>query len=258
MTTTTDSNVNHGIREHAICSASGASRWLKCPGSIYLSSKAQQQPPGQYAIEGTKAHELAEEVLRLWVDGRLPEPDADEEAALNAPNATMADYVLKYVRLCQREANKLADVKYSVETKLDFDKNLCMFGTVDFLATGMRHKGFEGLIVDFKYGTGVVVKAQGNPQVAYYAVALWRASKRALSSVRCIICQPRLADGVTEWTLRMDDLKAAEEEIKSAATKALLQLAVGNPTYTAGDHCIFCPGKSICPEQERIYGKKTM
>src|SRR3954453_21847034 len=59
----------HATRAHAICSASSAERWLNCPGSVFMSQGLPEQPPGAAALEGTRGHELAEKILRRWLDG---------------------------------------------------------------------------------------------------------------------------------------------------------------------------------------------
>ena len=49
----------HADRNHALLSASGAYRWLNCPGSARLEDKFEDEP-SVYAAEGTLAHEMAE------------------------------------------------------------------------------------------------------------------------------------------------------------------------------------------------------
>ena len=52
---------------HAVLSCSGSSRWLACPPSARL----EQQFPDQtsvYAAEGSKAHEIAEQELRAFLE----------------------------------------------------------------------------------------------------------------------------------------------------------------------------------------------
>ena len=47
---------------HSKLGASGAKRWLTCPGSVAL-SEGMPNKSSKYAIEGTAAHQLAEECL---------------------------------------------------------------------------------------------------------------------------------------------------------------------------------------------------
>jgi hypothetical protein len=47
------------MAEHALLSASGASRWMKCPPSARLEEMVEEES-SEYAKEGSFAHELAE------------------------------------------------------------------------------------------------------------------------------------------------------------------------------------------------------
>ena len=49
---------------HARLSASGAKKWINCPGSIQLEENFEDKP-SQFAEEGTNAHALGEAKIRL-------------------------------------------------------------------------------------------------------------------------------------------------------------------------------------------------
>lgn len=49
---------------HAKLSASGAKKWMNCPGSITLEEQIREKP-SEYAAEGTAAHALGEAKIRL-------------------------------------------------------------------------------------------------------------------------------------------------------------------------------------------------
>ena len=71
------------MTEHARLSASSSAKWLNCPGSI----KAEEPYPNvtsKFAEEGTKAHELAESLLRNNTDSSIHYDD------------DMYDHVQKY------------------------------------------------------------------------------------------------------------------------------------------------------------------
>jgi len=55
------------MAKHAVLSASGASRWIACPGSIRM-SKGITRTTSKYAEEGIAAHELAEHCIGVGVD----------------------------------------------------------------------------------------------------------------------------------------------------------------------------------------------
>ena len=54
---------DHGERAHAVLSASGADRWLNCPGSVAL-TRDMPDTSSSYAEWGTTCHELGELALR--------------------------------------------------------------------------------------------------------------------------------------------------------------------------------------------------
>ena len=49
---------------HARLSASGAKKWINCPGSIQLEENFEDKP-SEFAQEGTNAHALGEAKIRL-------------------------------------------------------------------------------------------------------------------------------------------------------------------------------------------------
>ena len=55
----------HADREHALLSASGAHRWLKCPGSARLETLFEDKD-NDFAAEGTLAHEIAELKIKKY------------------------------------------------------------------------------------------------------------------------------------------------------------------------------------------------
>jgi len=56
---------DHSSRDHALLSASGAHRWLKCPGSARLEDKFEDTA-SEFAAEGTLAHEIAELKIKKY------------------------------------------------------------------------------------------------------------------------------------------------------------------------------------------------
>lgn len=48
---------------HAKLSASGAKKWIACPGSVLLEASVQDKPSA-YATEGTNAHALGEAKIK--------------------------------------------------------------------------------------------------------------------------------------------------------------------------------------------------
>ena len=99
-------------------------------------------------------------------------------------------------------------------------------------------------VIDFKYGLGVLVDAEGNSQMRMYALGALNLfeSLYDIQTVRMIIFQPR-RDNVSIAEVTKEELLGwAEEVLIPAAALA----AKGEGDYSAGKHCQFCRIKATC------------
>lgn len=260
----------HSKRAHALCSASGAERWLNCPGSVGLSEELPPEPSSPAASEGTRAHELAERILRDWeakgrvldlvfVDSLRPEyADTHDD---DKGGWSMVDFALTYVHACLGEVEAFdADLENPVavrlEQRLEFNAEMGMFGTADFFATGTRGGVPYGVVVDLKYGKKKV-NVVDNPQLGYYAVALKKGSKRKLEKVKVRVVQPRIDHWFSDVEYTAAELSEWHKTLTLGAEKAILQIGSKSPELKAGGWCWFCPARSICPEKEREAHRKA-
>lgn len=244
--------------QHAICSASGAERWLNCPGSIALSLPLPQPESSVYAQEGTRAHAHAESLLRAWESNGRKVRDEDiravEDSMLPEDRADgMLDHVMTYVNLCLDEVEQFeAPPVVRIEQKLTLDKGMAMFGTADFVCIGERDGKRIGVIVDLKYGKGKKVQTQENPQLSYYAVALRKSFKKPIAAVKMRVVQPRISEFYSEQWYSEEDLKRWDETLILGAEKALWMVAKAKPLeLKVGGWCWFCPAKDVCQEYNR-------
>lgn len=230
---------------HARLSASGAARWLACPPSVKLEENFPDTG-SVYAAEGTLAHSVAELKVRKYAvepmstrtfNTRLnklkkhelwqPEMDGYTDEYLDYIKAEMLSYTTKPF--------------VTVERRVDFsDVVPGGFGTADclILAGNVLH------VIDFKYGKGVPVEAEGNPQMRLYAYGAVRAYALLYSfdTVKMTIFQPRLKN-ISEAEISVDDLRRwAQEEVKPVALLA----DKGEGEYNPGPHCKFCRAKAEC------------
>jgi hypothetical protein len=258
-------------RAHALCSASGAERWLNCPGSLHAAKDLPPEPPSVYAQEGTRAHWYAETILRAWIDKGQPKafpslsdlralfPGPEHEDAFspgddNPRGFSMLDYVLTYVNLCidEVEAFDSPGPAIRIEQRLVLDEGMGMFGTADFLVTGNLQGKSVGVIVDLKYGKGKRVKTDNNPQLAYYAVGLLKSSKKPLEEIKVRVVQPRIDEYFSERWYSRKELKAWEEQLILGAENAMWQLHGSRQRFLLeGPWCFFCPARKVCPELEK-------
>lgn len=245
--------VNHSERSHAILSPSSAKMWLNCPPSARLAEEIGSKD-SVYSKEGTFAHELAEYALTLYLDGKY---DIMDDLPIQADkrdnkflNAEMIRYVSEYVDFVISEhygmMRRTGKVKMLLESKVDISKYApdC-FGSVDVQITSPT----EIHIIDLKYGAGVKVYADHNPQMMLYSLGCYESMKPAerkkIQTVKMTIGQCRLEHYDTFEMPVGDLLNWGENEIKEKAKTAF----EGKGELKCGDWCRFCPAKAVCRKQ---------
>ncbi|MCC8159737.1 MAG: DUF2800 domain-containing protein [Oscillospiraceae bacterium] len=226
--------------KHAILSASSSHRWLNCPPSALLNAKAEDSV-SDYALQGTDAHTLCEFKLRSALDMNARDPTEnltyyDEEMETCAVD--YADYVVQTVEILKQSCSYPLVL---VEQRLDFSDYVPDgFGTGDcVIVTDGRLT-----IIDFKYGTGVLVEAERNSQMMLYALGALQMFDDLydISEIQMTIFQPRRSN-VSTYTIRKADLLDwANDTLKPIAALA----AKGEGEFTAGEHCRFCKVKATC------------
>ena len=193
-----------------------------------------------FAAEGTAAHALCEWKVRRALKmqaGKRPSSDywSDE---MEECSDDYRDYIVDLVTAAKQHCK---DPIALIEQKLDFS---CYvpdgFGTGDFLLVADENLN----IVDFKYGRGVPVYADHNPQMMLYALGALQLFDMLydIREVTLTIFQPRLMN-VSVWSLSSEDLyRWAEEELKPKAEQA----NKGEGEYLPGSWCRFCKARNQC------------
>ncbi len=227
-------------KKHAYLSASSAHRWMQCTRSPDMCSDIKEKD-SPYAKEGTDAHSLCEHKVLAALGRDSPDP-AKNLGCFDQEMDDCSDEYRNFVMEQAAEAGRRCpDPLVLVEERLDFSRWVPeAFGTGDCVIVA------DGLltIIDFKYGVGVLVSAEDNPQMRCYALGALDAfgSLYDIQTVRMCIFQPR-RDNVSISEIPVEELlKWAEEELMPKA-----QLAYnGEGEFTAGSHCIFCAAKAVC------------
>lgn len=224
---------DHKNRAHALLSASSAARWLACPPSA-VAAEAYPNEGTDYTREGTLAHEVAEHVTRQAISNsptRTIGPDWPQE---------MVDCALGYRDYIQ-EQTKSSTAVVLLEQRVDFSPWVPDgFGTADCIII----QGNEMDVIDYKFGKGVAVSAEDNPQMKLYGLGALNEFGFAydVEKVRLHIYQPRI-NNVSVFELTADELQTwGEKTVAPIAQKA----AKGKGTYKAGEHCRFCPHAGKC------------
>lgn len=237
--------IDHQSRAHALLSASGAELWLNCPASAI--ANAQYTDEGsEYAQEGTIAHEVAQ----VYAEAVLSEAGHGElDAGLRALRSKWGDEAVtgemlecaeSYAAYIRERVTDSAVVL--LEQRLDFSPWVPDgFGTGDCVIID------EGVltVIDYKYGQGIAVESEGNPQMRLYALGAINEYDLvyAFDQVAMSIYQPRI-NNVSEARMAAADLMDwGEEVVKPAALEACSPEA----RYHAGAHCRrFCRHAGRC------------
>lgn len=225
--------------QHALLSASGAHRWLACPPSATLEAELPESS-SQAAEQGTAAHALAEWKLRRALhDAPSTKPVSSWH---DAEMETLTDDYVAFVQERLRDVRQVcADPQVLIEQRLDFSHVVQDgFGTGDcvIIAEPVLH------IIDLKYGQGVMVEAENNPQLMLYALGALEAfgSLYDITEVAVTIYQPRRAS-ISTWHVSVTELEAwAEQVVKPRAALA----ASGDGEFAPGEWCRFCKLAPTC------------
>ena len=231
------------MANHAILSASASHRWLNCPPSVRLTERIPDNG-SIYAAEGSEAHALCEYKLRQLLGMEAQNP-LDTPVGLQYYDNTMEDaatgYAALVLELLEEIRKSCPDPIVMVEQRLDFSRWVKDgFGTGDavIVADGTLH------VVDFKYGTGVPVSAEGNSQMRLYALGAvdMFGELYDIDTVVMTIYQPRLSSISTDTISKNDLLDWAETALRPLADLAYK----GEGDLNAGSWCRFCKLRSTC------------
>lgn len=169
--------------------------------------------------------------------------DDEQQSTLELCRA-MEDEYLAYV---EREQNLAADEAREHYRELELPFVLegadLFFSHVDSLWIWPKKK--VGLLVDYKFGRGVVPSAEANLQIRCYCLVA--AEHYGLELIYGAVLQPRVSRKVASTVYGHGDLSAARREIEKAWVECNKPNAPRNPSL---DACTYCRGLSslVCEE----------
>jgi hypothetical protein len=274
------------MAKHAELGPSSAERWMSCPGSVPL-SRGLVDEGSDYADQGTAAHYLAAHCLELGDEVKdylgdkillLENMHTGEHYELfegihiEQPSkqlncfevdADMVEHVGKYVADVRRVASGLPGSELHVEQSL----------TISYLTGEEDAKGTSDVVIpseetlvvaDLKYGQGVRVNAEDNPQLKMYAASAKRKFELMFDfkDVHVAILQPRL-DHISQHTYTLKEIEDFEEEVVAAAgtvaeADALYAHDGLSPAFQdvylnpSEDACRWCKAKATCPKLAQV------
>lgn len=229
---------DHSSRAHALLSASSSHRWLNCPPSA-VAAEAYENEGTDYTREGTIAHEVAETVVNMK-PASVEQWLADAKKGTSSFSLEMVECAVGYRDYIQEQIRQ-EDAQVMLETRVDFSAWVPDgFGTADCIIL----QGDTMDVIDYKYGKGVAVSAEDNPQMKLYGLGAlndygfaWEVDK-----IRLHIYQPRM-NNVSVYELSAAELTHwGEYVVKPIAEQA----SKGKGKYNAGIWCRFCPHAGRC------------
>lgn len=229
---------------HSVFSPSAAEMTMTCEESLVINVLAEDRQTFE-AAEGTVAHSMAERWLKT--DER-PDDLVGFTEVVGGYDIEITDEMLGFVEdfydWCQ-EAKEDADY-WASEQHVDISKLTPIpdqGGTADFIAFRWQHM----IIIDLKYGKDPVF-ARGNKQLRIYALGVfyewdWLYN---FQTIEIRICQPRVAGGLTTWTIDREELLAFADEAREAWSRSWQprNLLTRTPS-TKG--CRWCAAAATCP-----------
>jgi hypothetical protein len=227
-----------------IVGGSTAKRVIACPGSVKLVQKMPPRPSSQYADEGTLCHTVMEALLTQ--DNCEPE----EFIGLTLGSVSVTPDLLETKVKPALAALDLLDpaktMVYECEVTVSFGDALPdVFGSADLIG----RIGDTAIVLDWKFGDGVDVAVEENPQAMFYAAAAMRTPQAAWAfkgakEIECVIIQPTAAVPVKRWVTSFERIRAFETQLFTAVKAALGPEPAAMQT---GDHCRWCAAKPVCP-----------
>ena len=238
---------------HARLSPSSAARWIRCPASIVVAGDVRTEE-SPYAREGTAAHALAEIEARYRLLGMGAEElnralaEWRAEYGSDYDEAEILGYVEKYVDKVEEALDADPSAFLLLEQKMDTGVPGC-WGTGDAVVVSPTNIH----VLDLKYGKGVPVSSNNNPQLRLYGLAGLRTFGDLLWEVETVtttIVQPRLHSSSTE-TLSVEELLAWES---GTVLPAVRSIENGERDFGPSEEaCRWCPIAGECrPRLEHI------
>jgi hypothetical protein len=223
-----------------IVGGSTAKRVINCPGSVALVQKMPPKPSSKYADEGTLLHDtIAEHLATLKpLESFLGKKYEDQVLTQDL----IDDKLVPALALLD-EIDPKQEMSYEVETRVGFGDLLPgVFGSTDFVG----RMGDKAVVLDWKFGDGVMVSAEENEQLMFYAAAAMRTTAlqwafEGATEIECVIVQPPM---IRRWTTTPERIAQFEHQL----VKAVKAAEQPDAELKAGDHCRWCAAKPVCPQ----------
>jgi hypothetical protein len=223
-----------------IVGGSTAKRVINCPGSVALVQKMPPKPSSKYADEGTLLHNVMAELI-------MSEEPPEYYIGTRYEDQILTFELVEEKILPALRALDVIDPEHKMEieaeTRVGFGDLLPgVFGSTDLIG----RLGNRAIVLDWKFGDGVMVEVEENPQLMFYAAAAMRTKEaqwafEGVTEIECVIVQP---PEIRRWVTTPERIAKFELEL----VQAVKQAEKPDAKLTVGDHCRWCAAKPICPK----------
>lgn len=239
----------HSERAHALLAASKSDRWMHCTPSARLEDAIPEPAQTAYAAEGELAHELAQIQISHYILEEMDEQEYNNrfDAIINNEhfNEEMLDEVPKYVDYVEtaflEAKTRTPDAMLIIETQIDYSRWVQEgFGTLDAIIIADQ----TAEVIDLKYGKGVLVSAEDNPQLKLYAVGALERFGLLYDTTEVLLTIAQIRrDNISSYPILVSDLYDwADNELAMKAKMAWEGIGEQVP----GEWCKFCLVKAQC------------
>ena len=223
-----------------IVGGSTAKRVMNCPGSVALVQKMPPQPSNKYADEGTLLHNVIAEIV---MSDKHPEEFLHTKYNDQILTLELIDNKLVPALAALDVIDPNKEMEIEAETRVGFGDLLPdVFGSTDLIG----RIGKRAVVLDWKFGDGVAVEVEENPQLMFYAAAAMRTEETkwafdGVEEIEMVIVQP---PQVKRWVTTPARIAKFEKDL----IKAVKLAQQPNAELKIGDHCRWCAAKPICPQ----------
>jgi hypothetical protein len=213
---------------------------MNCPGSVALVQKMPPQPSNKYADEGTLLHNVIAEIV---MTDKHPEEFLHTKYNDQILTLDLIDNKLVPALAALDVIDPNKEMEIEAETRVGFGDLLPdVFGSTDLIG----RIGKRAVVLDWKFGDGVAVEVEENPQLMFYAAAAMRTEETKwafvdIEEIEMVIVQP---PQVKRWVTTPARIAQFEKDL----VKAVKLAQQPNAELKIGDHCRWCAAKPICPQ----------
>jgi len=240
------------MAEHSRCSPSRLSRIIACPGSVELidnlmiTSTIQKSKPSEYAARGTMLHKVME---KYYYGPKVHNTKALD--GLELDDRVLIEDAAEYLDLVYKSIQSF-NAKSEVSVSLESWGIPDVYGTLDYSIIDWVNR--HAHIIDWKFGSGVIVYAKENPQLLAYAAGAvkWPTT---VQNITLHIVQPAI-DHYDTWECSINELYDW--------VHGTLAIAI-NECYSSGidkfvpgvEQCRWCEAKNHC-EARMTFSRKQL